>query len=103
MDDLPVARVIISTIIGQEVEELEFKHRERSAQVASLGVTIFRLDFSAVIKTAEVERKNVLIEIQKAGKGEDISRFRRYLAEKYYLSGPCRPEQGHPPRDGRGG
>uniref|UniRef100_UPI0005EB96BB hypothetical protein n=1 Tax=Desulfonatronovibrio magnus TaxID=698827 RepID=UPI0005EB96BB len=53
MDDLPVARVIISTIIGQEVEELEFKQRERSAQVASLGVTIFRLDFSAVIKTAD--------------------------------------------------
>ena len=88
MDDLPVARVIISTIIGQEVEELEFKQRERSAQVASLGVTIFRLDFSAVIKTAAGERKNVLIEIQKADKGEDISRFRRYLAENYYTPPP---------------
>ncbi|RQD65470.1 hypothetical protein [Desulfonatronovibrio magnus] len=84
MDDLPVARVIISTIIGQEVEELEFKQRERSAQVASLGVTIFRLDFSAVIKTADGERKNVLIEIQKADNADDIARFRRYLAENYY-------------------
>lgn len=84
MDDLPVARVIISTIIGQEIEELQFKQRERSAQVVSLGVSVFRLDFSAVVKTADGQRKNVLIEIQKADSGSDIPRFRRYLAENYY-------------------
>ena len=84
MDDLPVAKVIISTIIGQEIEELQFKQRERSAQVAALGVSVFRLDFSAVVKTADGRRKNVLIEIQKADSGSDIPRFRRYLAENYY-------------------
>ena len=84
MDDPRVARVIISTIIGEEVEELVFKQRERSAQLATLGVSIFRLDFSAVVKTADGTRKNVLIEIQKADSGDDIPRFRRYLAENYY-------------------
>jgi hypothetical protein len=84
MDDLPVAKVIISTIIGQEIEELQFKQRERSAQVAALGVSVFRLDFSAVVKTADGQRRNVLIEIQKADSGSDIPRFRRYLAENYY-------------------
>ncbi len=88
MDDLAVARVIISTIIGQDIQELDFKQRERSAQVPSLGATIFRLDFSAVIKTADGTRKNVLIEIQKADSGEDIGRFRRYLAENYYTPPP---------------
>ncbi len=84
MDDPRVARVVISTIIGEEVEELVFKQRERSAQLATLGVSIFRLDFSAVVKTADGTRKNVLIEIQKADSGDDIPRFRRYLAENYY-------------------
>ncbi len=96
MDDLPVAKVILSTVVGREIEELEFKQRERSAQVASLGVTIFRLDFSAVIKTADGERKNVLIEIQKADSGEDIGRFRRYLAENYYTPPP--PKMSKPPK-----
>ncbi|GAB6058095.1 hypothetical protein [Desulfonatronum parangueonense] len=84
MDDPRSAKVIISTIIGEEIEELAFKQRERSAQLATLGVSIFRLDFSAVVKTADGSRKNVLIEIQKADSGDDIPRFRRYLAENYY-------------------
>ncbi len=87
MDDVRVARIIISTIIGEEVEELVFKQRERSAQIVSLGVSIFRLDFSAVVKTAEGPRRNVLIEIQKADSGDDLPRFRRYLAENYYSPG----------------
>ena len=84
MDDLPVAKLIISTIIGEEIEELAFKQRERSTQIAALGVSIFRLDFSAVIKTSDGGKKNVIIELQKADGGEDIPRFRRYLAENYY-------------------
>jgi len=88
MDDPRVARVIISTIIGEEVEELAFKQRERSARIATLGLSIFRLDFSAVVKTADGSRRNVLIEIQKADSGEDLPRFRRYLAENYYSPGP---------------
>jgi len=88
MDDPRIARVIISTIIGEEVEELTFKQRERSAQIATLGLSIFRLDFSAVVKTSDGSRKNVLIEIQKADSGEDLPRFRRYLAENYYSPGP---------------
>ncbi len=84
MDDHRVARVVISTIIGEEIEELAFKQRERSAQLATLPVRIFRLDFSAVVKTADGSRRNILIEIQKAESGDDIPRFRRYLAENYY-------------------
>jgi len=87
MDDPRVARVIISTIIGEEVEALTFKQRERSARIVTLGLSIFRLDFSAVVKTADGSRRNVLIEIQKADSGEDLPRFRRYPAENYYSPG----------------
>lgn len=88
MEDLRVARVILQTIIGQKIESLEVTPRERTAQIASLGITVFRLDFSAVVLTAEGERKNVLIELQKADGGDDIRRFRRYLAENYYAEAP---------------
>jgi len=84
MEDSRVARLIISTIIDAEIDELVFTPRERTAHIPSLGVTVFRLDFSAVIRTVEGERRNVLIELQKADGGEDVRRFRRYLAENYY-------------------
>ena len=90
MEDLRVAKVIIQTIIGREIEELEITPRERTAQIPSLGITVFRLDFSAVIRTAEGKRTNVLIELQKADGGNDIRRFRRYLAENYYADAPFR-------------
>ncbi len=84
MEDERVARLIISTIIEEEIEELHFTPRERTAHVSSLGVTVYRLDFSAVIRTADGKRRNVLIELQKADRGDDVRRFRRYLAENYY-------------------
>jgi len=90
MEDLRVARVIIQTIIGQKIEELEITPRERTAQIASLGLAVFRMDFSAVILTAEGARKNVLIELQKADGGSDIQRFRRYLAENDYTASAAR-------------
>ena len=90
MEDLRVAKVIIQTIIGQKIEELEITPRERTAQIPSLGLTVFRLDFSAVVLTAEGHRRNVLIELQKADGGNDIRRFRRYLAENYYAGSAAR-------------
>jgi hypothetical protein len=84
MEDERVARVIIATIIDAEIESLRFTPRERTAQIPSLGVTVFHLDFAAVIRTPEGEHKHVLIELQKADGGDDVRRFRRYLAESYY-------------------
>ena len=84
MEDERVARLIIATIIDEQIEELHFTPRERTVHIPSLGVTVFRLDFSAVIRTPEGGRKQVLIELQKADGGDDVRRFRRYLAENYY-------------------
>ena len=90
MDDNRVARLIIGTIIEADVKKLDFVPRERSTKIHSLGLTVFRLDFSAVIKTAEGETKNVIIELQKADGGDDLRRFRRYLAENYYSLSPAK-------------
>ena len=84
LEDDRVARLFISTIIGSKVIEVKIKPKERTAHVPSLGVTVFRLDFAAVILTEDGERKNILIELQKADGPDDIRRFRRYIAENYY-------------------
>ncbi len=88
LDDDRVAKLFISTIIGSKVVDVKFTPKERVAQIHSLGVTIFRLDFSAVILTEEGEYRNVLIELQKADGPDDIRRFRKYLAENYYDKTP---------------
>jgi hypothetical protein len=45
-------------------------------------LTVYRLDFSAKIKTAE-GYKNVIIELQKAKFPTDIMRFRSYLGQQF--------------------
>ena len=88
MEDLPSAKLFLSTVIGENIEELQFSPQERTGRVASLGVTVFRLDFCAVISTPKGGRRQVLIELQKSNSGFDIRRFRRYLAENYHEASP---------------
>ena len=83
MEDQEVAKLIISTIIGEEIETLTFLPQENTVFLQKHFLTVYRLDFSAKIKTAEGESKQVLIEIQKAKFATDIMRFRRYLGEQY--------------------
>ncbi len=98
MEDSKIAKLLISSIIGQEVEILEFRPQEFIAEIdknkavkktkkkkREEGITFFtvyKLDFSAKIKTPEGD-KIVLIEIQKAKFATDIMRFRNYLGAQY--------------------
>jgi len=89
MEDAKVAKLLISSIIGQEIEELEFRPQEYTSDVDKSRIegnagtlTVYRLDFNARIKTAEGS-KQVLIELQKAKFATDIMRFRNYLAGQY--------------------
>ena len=89
MEDAKVARLLISSIIGEEIEELVFRPQEYTSDVdkgrfegCSGTLTVYRLDFNARIKTAEGS-KDVLIELQKAKFATDIMRFRNYLAGQY--------------------
>ena len=82
MEDSKIARLLISTIIGEEIVELDFQPQESSAEVEQRSLTVYRLDFSAKIKTPD-GYKIVLIEIQKAKFATDIMRFRKYLGLQY--------------------
>ncbi|MCF8373508.1 MAG: hypothetical protein K9H64_17950 [Bacteroidales bacterium] len=92
MDDNRVAKLMISKIIGEEIESLEFQPQEQSVKVdrptkkpdkAKASFTVYRLDFAAKIKTPDGHYRQVLIEIQKAKFPTDIMRFRRYLGQQY--------------------
>jgi len=78
-----VAKFFIGTLLEQTIETVEVKPQEFTYSDELAGLTVFRLDFIATIKTETGELKKVLIEIQKAKNQIDLMRFRNYLAEKY--------------------
>ncbi|MDZ7878701.1 MAG: hypothetical protein U5L45_13560 [Saprospiraceae bacterium] len=85
LEDIDIARGLLSTIIGEEIEELTVQPQEMSIRKIQTQevIRIIRLDFKATIKTITNEKKIVLIELQKARKLFDIMRFREYLAQNY--------------------
>jgi len=86
MDNINVAKFIISTILNCEVLTLEPQPQEHIYIDKDDNPRLFRLDFAANIYTkAEGERK-VLIEIQKARKDGVVERFRKYLGNEYMTS-----------------
>jgi len=90
MEDNLVAKLLISSIIGEQVVELEPKPQEHTTEKkkrkGSTGddssLTVYRLDFSAKIKTPNGD-KLIIIELQKASVPTDIMRFRSYLGKQY--------------------
>lgn len=89
MEDAKVAKLLISSIINEEIEGLKFRPQEFTTEIEKETIsnkpgilTVYRIDFTASIKTKE-GLKNVIIEIQKAKFATDIMRFRRYLGEQY--------------------
>jgi len=87
MEDNAVAKLVVSSIIKEEVLELEPKPQEHTREKVTIdgqdtSLTVYRLDFSAKIKTPDGP-KLIHIEMQKASLLTDIPRFRRYLGEYY--------------------
>ncbi len=82
MEDNEIAKLVISTIIKQNVISLELRPQESTTELKLGSLTVYRLDFSAKIET-EKGFKTVLIEIQKAKYPTDVMRFRKYLGEQY--------------------
>ncbi len=82
MENLEIAKDILSVILNENVIHVALKPQETLAETR-VGVRIFRLDFKATIQKADGTLMIVLIEIQKAKKAFVIQRFRRYLGANY--------------------
>ncbi len=83
MENLDIAKGVISTIIGEEIDHLDFKAQENIFKVESYWFS-YHLDFIARIRQAGGGGyKDVLIELQKTNTPLDLMRFRRYLGDQY--------------------
>ncbi len=83
LEDIEIARELLSTILGEEVLAVEVKPQETTTENSGSSVSVLRFDFKAVVKTDSGEIKKVLIELQKAKQVFDVMRFRRYLGDNY--------------------
>ncbi|MBL7814332.1 MAG: hypothetical protein JNL70_04925 [Saprospiraceae bacterium] len=83
LEDIEIARELLSTILGEEVLSLDVKPQETTTENTAASISILRFDFKAVLKTKTGELKKALIELQKAKQVFDVMRFRRYLGDNY--------------------
>jgi hypothetical protein len=82
LEDVEIARELLSAILGEEIQSVEIKPQETSSETSG-DIRILRFDFKAVIKKPNGEVSKVLIELQKAKQAFDVMRFRRYLGDNY--------------------
>jgi len=95
LEDVEIARELLSTILGEEVQSVEIKPQETSTETSG-DIRILRFDFKAVIKKPNGEISKVLIELQKAKKAFDVMRFRRYLGDNYRKEDDVLNDKGEP-------
>ena len=95
LEDVEIARELLSTILGEEVQSLEMKPQETSTETSG-DIRILRFDFKAVIKKPNGEINKVLIELQKAKQAFDVMRFRRYLGDNYRKEDEVLNDKGEP-------
>lgn len=83
LEDLDIAKRFLSVIIGEQIIEIELKPQEQTTPSVKHLMSVYRVDFKAIIKTETGAHKKVLIELQKGKKPIDVTRFRRYLGDNY--------------------
>ncbi len=85
MEDIEIAKGLLSAILKEEIVSMEVKPQESAAEVVTHAVplAIIRFDFKAIIKQKDGAYVKVLIELQKARHLLDIMRFRKYLGDNY--------------------
>lgn len=82
MEDLEIAKGVLSTIMNTEIDHLTFLAQESISKIES-RFFFYHLDFVARIRQEDRQYKTVLIELQKTNIPYDIMRFRRYLGNRY--------------------
>ena len=83
LEDIEIARELLSVILGEEIISLDVRPQESTLRVGKTTITVYRVDFKAIVRTETGEHKKILIEIQKGKDPLDVKRFRKYLGENY--------------------
>ncbi len=80
MVNLDIAKGVISAIIDEEIDHIDFESQENV--IKNKRFNFYHLDFIARIRDKNGSYKNVLIEFQKTNIAYDISRFRMYMEDQ---------------------
>ncbi len=101
MEDIEIAKGLISTIIEMDVLELIPAPQEQTSSKVKIKyarLEIQHLDYVAHIKTIDEKGKEhyerVMLEVQKSPFAPALGRFRKYLAEKYKSISLVKTEKG---------
>ena len=70
-------------MLDLQIEEVNLTQQETVYPDEKRYLTLFRLDFKAIIKESDGTKKTILIELQKSKYKTDIQRFRHYLGSAY--------------------
>ena len=82
MENESAAKVLLGALLGKKIIHLE-PGRNEFVNEKVREFSIFRIDFSAVVKDESGKEERVTIEIQKTWAPYEIGRFRNYIAKQY--------------------
>lgn len=82
MENMQVAKILLSALLKREIIELEFGRNEFSKSIGA-NISLFRIDFSALVRDKKGREQRITIEVQKTWGSHEILRFRQYLGKQY--------------------
>ena len=82
MEDVRVARTILSALLKEEVLSVEPRAHEYTGKRRH-DLSMYRVDFAARVRQQDGSEQQVLIEIQKSWVPTETLRFRQYLGVQY--------------------
>jgi len=82
LEDVRVAKTLLSALLKKEVVEVEVRKHEYS-NGARDKISMFRIDFAAQVRQEDGSLKLILIELQKTWLETETLRFRQYLGTQY--------------------
>ena len=83
VEDLRIAKILISALLKKEVVEINLRRNEYASQVRD-DISMMRIDFGAQVREADGTTRLVLIEVQKTWIETETLRFRQYLGTQYF-------------------
>lgn len=82
MEDERIARTLLSSLLKKEIISVEMRPNEYS-NMEEKRVSVFRIDFGALVREDDGTEHLILIELQKTWRPSEMMRFRQYLGVQY--------------------
>ena len=94
VEDLRIAKILISAFLKKEVLEVEVRKHEYTNGTRD-NISMFRIDFGAKVRESDGSQHLVLIELQKTWLETETLRFRQYLGAQYANPDNIGKEESH--------